>query len=265
MNGTAKRAAVIAALAAGVTLVGCRQDGPAGTLTGAPQELREGARITAILTETIELTDGMGRLATRSSTPSAQQASLRDGFALGDGGVVLATTRAMPQQHRMLETAAPNGSRYRTVIEAPNAQPAHRVLLYRDGELQAEAGFEWAPRPGGWVLSDRTVALYHGGRQVLLTRRSAANPDVALGRGQVQLLRSLSASATAALLPAPLLASTACERELVDVGIAATAVAASLKAVLTDPSNELAWAALGTSLYKLDLAYKALLNCAQLM
>lgn len=260
-----RRAGTALLAAAAATACGRDSRGSPEGISGPTAAVREGARVTGTLHESLELKGSDGRLISRSLPPLPFEAVVRDGLARLDpvGGAV-AATRPPAGGRRVLAFDDPEGRHHELVVAGDGVRgPLSRVRYSSDGDVVAEVAYQWDHRAGGWLLRERTLSLYRGARPALHHRRTAASLQLAQRGAVGQRSGSLAAAILAGLAPQALEAHTlvGCGSQWLAYIAASGAVAVALDSVLAAPWNPAGWSALATAISLWERVLDTLLTC----
>jgi hypothetical protein len=247
-----------------VALAGCERDRAAPLpLAGPGPVLRENAVVRGTIETTTEIVVN-GRTATRAEPARPAVARVRGGVAATEDGIVVATSSGPSQAQRRHSSTDSTGRRHDIALSSPAAgAPPSRLRHFVDGQLTVEVEDDWQGESGNWTLAKRTILVYRNGQVVFRHERRARPVEISLvPTAWGNSLAQLGAAALAAALPRPLYADEGiCDREFIRVGLAASALVATLAAALEDPADPLNWTAVAAAVYRLEEAYYQLLRC----
>jgi hypothetical protein len=253
-----------AALLTIAALAGCERDRAAPpSLAGPGPVLRENAVVRGTIETTTEIAVN-GRTERRAEPARPAVAKVRGGIAATYDGIVVAASSGPSQTQRQHSFTDSTGRRHDITVSSPVASaPPSRLRHFVDGQLAVEIEDDWQGESGNWTLAKRTILVYRNGQVVFRHERRTGPVEISLAPTNVgSSLTQLGAAALAAALPRPLYADDGiCDREFIRVGLAASALVASLAAALEDPTEPLNWTAVAAAVYNLEKAYYDLLRC----
>jgi hypothetical protein len=242
----------------------CNRDGRdfGRGISSPASSLREGARLTATLSDRTELRAPGRQPELRRSGPTTVEAVVRGGVAVPDSsGIPLATSRVLGAASRRYSFTSPDGKAHEMVLTAPDGRsPVSRVQHFVDGELTIEVHNDWVRGDAGWTLKGRTITVYRNGQPVSRQHREVGPVEVSRVEPAEQLLGRFRGLA-GALLPRPLLAQRNCNPELERAGIAATALIAAVDAYIRDPLDPFKAAAVVIAYVNFNRAWTDLEVC----
>lgn len=254
-----------AALIAWAVAAGCATDSAdrAGSVAGPPAGIAEGTRVSGTRSETVEIVGRDGAPIERPLAIAPFEARVRRGVAVAEGaGAILATTRVL-RGRRSLAFTDRQGHRAEVVATGGDGRsPIASLRLYQDGQLVSEVSTEWESRPGGWLLKDRTLALYRSGQVLLRHRRSVSVVEMARAPGASRVLDLGAALVARALAPAELRAQLLeCVPEAIAYAGALYDFVAAASGVMLSPEDAEAWTTLRDAASAVEWAELSLYQC----